>query len=124
MTPEGSKLLTAVALALTGELPAIPLCADSTDELVAALAELGWDAARVQELRRRCQGDEEPWPFPVPRDVLVAVGFARYAAVLSQVRGRLGVDGLVGTIRRGPTVIGPAEQRLLAERPPHHGPVG
>ncbi|MGO4957376.1 hypothetical protein ACTQ49_08915 [Luteococcus sp. Sow4_B9] len=122
---EPDSLTTAVALALTGERPAVTAVAASTpQEVVEALASAEWDAQRVQVLRLDRQAAELPWPFPVPRDVIAPVGFARYGAVLAEVRRLLGVDGLVPTRHEGPKVFGPAEQRLLAEVPPHHGFVG
>lgn len=118
-------LLAAVALALTGERPVVMAGGAATpDEVVARLADLGWDAPRLVGLRLQRQADEQPWPFEVPRAVLAQVGFARFAAVLKEVRRLTGTDGLMRTRHVGPKVIGPAEQRLLADRPPHHGNVG
>lgn len=123
-------LVTAVVLALTGETAAVAAPApsssagDAVEDVVEALAGRGWEAPRLQELRRSRQQAEQPWPFTVPREVLATAGFARYGAVLREVRARLGLDGLVPTRHVGPKVLGPAEQRLLAEVPPHHGFVG
>lgn len=118
-------LLAAVALALTGERPVVMGGgAASPEEVVARLADLGWDAPRLVGMRLQRQADEQPWPFEVPRELLADVGFARFAAVLKEVRRMTGTDGLVRTRHVGPKVIGPAEQRLMAERPPHHGNVG
>lgn len=128
-------LVTAVVLALTGETAAVAAPAglgsagassagDAVEAVVEALAAHGWQAPRLQELRRSRQQAEQPWPFTVPREVLATAGFARYGAVLREVRARLGLDGLVPTRHVGPKVLGPAEQRLLAEVPPHHGFVG
>ncbi|GAA1395440.1 hypothetical protein [Luteococcus peritonei] len=117
-----AELLQAVSLALVGER--IDGAAEDPQRVVESLAAAGWPAERVQQLRQTCQDEERAWPLAVERDLLAAVGFARYGAVLKEVRRLLGVDGLVPTVRRGPRLIGPAEQRLMAERPPHHGNVG
>lgn len=119
-----AELVRAVSLALVGEQVAGDEQAETPEQVVAALRAAGWDAQRVRQLRERCQADEQAWPFPVPRELLAPVGFARYGAVLKDVRRLLGADGLVPTLHTGPRVVGPAEQRLLAERPPHHGNVG
>lgn len=123
-------LVTAVVIALTGETAAVAVpdrpgsAGDVVEAVVEELAGRGWKAPRLQELRRYRQEAEQPWPFTVPREVLAVAGFARYEAVLREVRARLGLDGLVPTRHVGPKVLGPAEQRLLAEVPPHHGFVG
>ncbi|MEL4358621.1 MULTISPECIES: hypothetical protein [unclassified Luteococcus] len=126
MNQPAPSLATAVALALTGERPAVPApgSTQSPQDLVDFLARLGWDAGRIAHLRQERQHQGLPWPFVVPREELAPVGFARTAAVVKEVRQLLGVDGLVVTRHQGPKVIGPAERRLLAERPPHHGNVG
>lgn len=127
--PEIDPLALGCALALTGDEPAARAVAGSAvgstaTDIADALASQGWEAARLQQLRAQCQADELPWPFAVPREVMVDAGFARFAATLAQLRKHLGLDGLVPTIHTGPKVLGPAERRLLAEVPPHHGFVG
>lgn len=118
MSPELCRL---VALALVGEDLPVP---DDDADLTQWLAGHGWTSERVAQLRQERQVAEQPWPFRVPADAVRPVGFARFTAVLAHARSELGVDGLVPAIHTGPKVIGPAEQRLLAERPPHHGNVG
>ncbi|GEM_PF-685789 len=129
-------LLSAVSLALVGEDVVLATGAageraagespavTTPQQVAEALDRAGWSAARVAELRRECQQNERAWPFVVDRELLAGVGFARHGAVLKETRRLLGVDGLVPSVHRGPRVIGPAEQRLLNERPPHHGNVG
>ena len=119
-------LLRAVGLALTGEEVAAtgPAVGSPEERVVGWLEASGWGSERLHALRAQRQAEEQPWPFPVPPDEVRPVGFARYAAVLKAVRASLGVDGLVPTVHNGPKVIGPAELRLLAEVPPHHGNVG
>lgn len=108
----------ALALALVGERLEGPVDGRG---FVGWLAEQGWDADAVQALRSRRQAEELPWPFPVDADERGGLGAAQFHALLAQARGDLGVDGLVASRREGPAVIGQAEQRLLADRPPHHG---
>jgi len=121
---DDAALLAAVAEALTGQRPFAGAAAGSPQEAVEVLADLGFDAVRLQQVRRLRQEASEPWPFEVDRELLRRVGFARFGAVLARVRQLTGTDGLVPTVHEGPRVIGPAEQRLLAEVPPHHGRVG
>jgi hypothetical protein len=123
----GDPWLGAVRLALTGEA----LAEGATDEvvgpvpevLVAALASSGWDEDRLRAHRARCQQTEQPWPHPLPPDVVRTLGAGQLHAVLASVRKLTGLTGLHRTHRVGPAVLGPAEQRLLADRPPHHGNV-
>ncbi len=110
-----------LALALVGQEFDAPVAGAG---FVTWLASLGWDAPAVQELRRQRQADELPWPFPVEPATRAGVGAAQFHALLAQARADLGVDGLVASRRVGPPVLGPAEQRLLLDRPPHHGTVG
>jgi hypothetical protein len=53
--------------------------------------------------------------------MILAAGleFARYSALLAEVRRLTGLDGLSARIHHGPIVIGPDEKRLLREVPPH-----
>lgn len=108
----------ALAAALVGERLEAP--ADGRD-FVSWLAAQGWDASAVRAVRSRRQADELPWPFPVAPGDRGGLGAAQFHALLAQARSDLGVDGLVASRRRGPAVLGDAERRLLAEKPPHHG---
>lgn len=109
MTSNSDRLL---AFALTGE----DLALDG--DLPAALATAGWDAPRLQELRRRRQSAGQPWPFPVATESIREVGFARFDARLASLRRELGLDGLVPA---APTQrpLDADERRLSADRPPH-----
>lgn len=108
MASESSLL----ALALTGE--ELPIEGD----LLAGLETHGWDAARLQDLRRARQVAGQPWPHPVPAAQVRAVGFARFDAQLSAVRRTLGLDGLIPA-RPAARRLNADEVRLSAERPPH-----
>ena len=124
--------LRAVQLALTGTTPDLPgEGGEGADEapgpdpaaLVRALASSGWDAERLQAHRVQRQTGEQPWPHPEAATEMADLGAGRYHAVLAEVRRLTGLTGLRAQLRQGPVVIGAAEQRLLAERPPHHGNV-
>lgn len=117
-------LAEAVTRALTGQRVETTPTGASPQELADALVGAGWNAERLQQLRGERQEQEEPWPFPVERELLATAGFARHQSSLKEVRRLLGVDGLVPTRHLGPKVLGPAERRLLADVPPHHGNVG
>lgn len=115
MAPEGAAL----ARALTGEH--LEVAAADPAGVVAALAELGWDARRLADLRAERMRRREPWPFPVDRALLAGIGFARFAVLLSEIRTLL---GLAGQVAVGPAAGRPLnrdELRLAAERPPHWG---
>ncbi len=110
----------AVAAVLTGERSQAPSQAGwRAEPLVDWLASVGWDAARLTARRRNCQQRRSPWPGPLPEDLAAGLEFARYSALLAQVRRLTGTDGLAARIHCGPTVIGPEEERLLREVPPH-----
>lgn len=95
----------------------------SVAAVTAWLADQGWTPERVQQHREQCRADGVPWPHPVPPQELGPGTAARFLALLAQVRAALGVTGLVATQRPEHRVIGPAERRLLADVPPHHGSV-
>lgn len=81
---------------------------------------LGWDAARLFDLRQQRQATRAPWPFPVPIEARRELGFARFDARLSDLRQLLGLSGqqaATQTVR----VWGETERRLAADRPPHWG---
>ncbi|WP_022909464.1 MULTISPECIES: hypothetical protein [Aestuariimicrobium] len=125
--PLGDPWLRAVRLALTGQDPAEDVADEEPgpdpEALVAALASSGWDRDRLREHRMQCQQAEQAWPHPLPADLVRTLGAGQLHAVLASVRRLTGLTGLHRTHRVGPAVLGPAEQRLLADRPPHHGNV-
>lgn len=104
--------------ALTGET--LPVAGDTAD-LAAELTRLGWDVERLTVLREERMRRRLPWPFPVDLEVRRKLGFARFDALLAQVRNEL---GLAGTRSRAQAPVRPLsadERRLLADRPPHWG---
>ncbi|MDO4412927.1 hypothetical protein [Cutibacterium sp.] len=119
MTPD-KQCWEAVAAVLTGQrLTAPDEPGWQAADLVEWLDEQGWSASRLVQRRTECQQARRPWPDPIPDDLSSGLEFARYAAVLAEVRRVAGLDGLSATVHRGAVVIGPEEARLLAERPPH-----
>lgn len=81
------------------------------------LAEL---TSELEKLRRR--GD--PWPYPVPADLMTGLGYAQFAAALAMVQAALRGRGVTPpaipkvTADRPPTAD---ERRLHEDVPPHHG---
>ncbi|WCC80360.1 hypothetical protein O6R08_02150 [Cutibacterium equinum] len=119
MTPD-QQCWEAVAAVLTGQrLTAPDEPGWQPTDVVEWLAGQGWPASRLVQRRAACQQEGRSWPDPLPDDLSTGLEFARYAAVLAQVRRIAGLDGLSATVHRGAVVIGPDEARLLAERPPH-----
>lgn len=107
-----------LGLALTGEDLGPGGGEQSAAEVVDWLANHGWDAERLNEHRRGRQLAERPWPHQVPGDWVDS--WARYGALLAEVRRVAGLTGLHATVHEGPRVLGPAERRLMADKPPHH----
>lgn len=66
------------------------------------------------------RASDGPWPRAVPDELRTDLGPAQFAAALTELRRRLGVQG-----QQQRTVSGrspdAAEQALLREVPPHHG---
>lgn len=114
----------ALGHALTGQLLEPPAAGEgasgplSADQMVQALAAAGWDVERLVAHRRQRQTERQPWPHPVPDGLVSAWG--QFHSLLQQVRRDLGLDGLQQTVPEGARVLGPAERRLLADKPPHH----
>lgn len=111
---KADPLAGALALALTGER----LTIDDVGSLAQGLAEQGYPAERLADLRHAAQQAERPWPFPVPLEVRREVGFARFDAALARAREELGLTGLISTLP-AERPLNRDEQRLLADRPPH-----
>lgn len=110
------QLHRALAFALTGER--LPVTGGAP--IVEELAEHGYDAARLLDMRTEAQQRQAPWPFPVPIEELRALGFARFDAALAETRRALGLDGLAARPQaRRP--LDRDEQRLSSDRPPHWG---
>lgn len=122
--PTPTRWWQAIGWTLTGELLHAPDEQDTdADQLVAWLKAAGWDAERLQQRREQAQLAEQPWPTPITTELGSGLGAAQLGSLLARVRALTGLSGLHRQVHRGPKVIGPAEQRLLADRPPHHGNV-
>ncbi|MGD8215201.1 hypothetical protein [Aestuariimicrobium sp. Y1814] len=119
--PAEAALHLAIGHALTGERleAVVPAGRPDAAGVVTWLAASGWDATRLQAHRALCQHEREPWPHSVPEGLVTAWG--QYSSLLAQVRAALDLHGLHQQVRHGPRVLGPAELRLLADKPPHHG---
>lgn len=65
----------------------------------------------------------QPWPHPVPADLMAGLGRAQFTAALGELRVTLHLNGpaRVATGRSSAARPTAAEQRLLDEVPPHHG---
>ena len=108
------SLASALALALTGR----HLELDSHEGLPGELAKHGFSQTELTRLRAQRQAAQLPWPYPVPLEVLRAVGFARFDAALLQAREALGLNGL-HPARPARRALTRDEERLAADRPPH-----
>ncbi len=104
--------------ALTGE--ELPLSASDPAALAAELVTLGWDPARLADLRHQRQATRQPWPFPIPLEVRRELGFARFDARLAQLRELVGLNGQQRAVQSS-RAWGDVDRRLAADRPPHWG---
>jgi hypothetical protein len=80
---------------------------------IAALRDPGDEAAAAGRSR----------PHPVPAELMAGLGYAQFAAALTQLRAELGLDGTAGLVApaQPPAPVSAEERRLLDEVPPHHG---
>ena len=108
-----------LARALTGER--LPVVNADPVGLLAELAELGWDRARLLELRASRRRARQPWPFPVDQQAVRDIGFARFDARLAELREGLAMDAEVRPAHLNDRPLDADERRLVAERPPHWG---
>lgn len=105
---------SALAYALTGEWLPIPESGEpNADVLVAELERIGWTGPRLVEAARQ--------PRCLPDGWVRTLGPARYAAVLADLRVRLGVSGVPVRAPGAARPLNPEERRLVADRPPHWG---
>ncbi len=115
--------ISILAQALTGDQVEVANDCDSVDQVLAQLSQAGWPADRIRSHAQACWADEQPWPHPVSANRLAGVGAAQWYAWLGQARLALRLDA----VRQPPsqrTALTSEERRLMADRPPHHGPVG
>lgn len=117
-----SDLFAAVAVALTGTR--LRGSASTPGGIVEALAALGWDTQRIAAARAGALDAGQPWPHPVTDDLLTAAGPAQVLATVRACRSLVGQSGLRPAVRHPASRLDAADRRLLAEVPPHHGPVG
>jgi hypothetical protein len=60
-------------------------------------------------------------PVTVPDDLMAGLGAAQYRAALAGLRRTLGTEPAGGGVVVTGRTLTPEEQRLEADRPPHHG---
>ncbi|MDR0489487.1 MAG: hypothetical protein LBG99_08885 [Propionibacteriaceae bacterium] len=117
------SLYALLAFVLTGEEVSLAPGVDSVEAFLVALDEVGWSADAIRTHAAQRWDAEEPWPHPLEAGGLHTIGAARWYAILGKVRTELGLDAE----RLPPSqrvVLTPEEERLTAEVPPHHGPIG
>ncbi|MGL5406633.1 MAG: hypothetical protein ACRDAX_07625 [Propionibacteriaceae bacterium] len=115
---------SALAKALTGE--DIDLGEQEKPDIVLALAQLaqvGWDTARIAELRKQCRVSQQPWPIPVPASARGDISAATWLALVSQAIAQLGITDRAQYARVDRPLTAD-EQRLVSQVPPHHGSSG
>lgn len=112
-----ARWATELASCLVGERVELPHTAAEAQAVLDALEDAGWSAEVICAIAYDRSAAEEPWPFPVRREV-VAAGPAQWYALVGHVRTLLGLDGEV----RPPstrTSLSADERRLLTDVPPH-----
>ncbi|MDR0436466.1 MAG: hypothetical protein LBH11_06905 [Propionibacteriaceae bacterium] len=117
--------LEALARSLTGEPVPPPENETRLDDAIAVIAWLeqaGWTHERIATVRRSRETTGERWPLPVSPDEYAPIGAARFAAARAAVVASLAPPST--RVRDAATPLDDATRRLLAEAPPHHGPVG
>lgn len=110
-----ADLAAALSWALTGRLR------DGLDgDVLAVLAQQGWDATAIISHARDVTLRGEVWPHPVPDQLRRRVGSARLLAAVQQAQLMLGLFGeSASPVARRP--LNADERRLLQDVPPHHG---
>ncbi len=113
---------TALAYALTGEQLDLPEAEHpDASAVVAELSARGWDAARIGAHARALAEAGTGWPHPVPAALRQGCGAAQLAAALGAARQLLGLSTLETRPPSGRRRLNPDEERLLRDKPPHHG---
>ena len=87
------------------------------------LAQAGWDAGRVEELRQQRHAIHQPWPIPVPAVERGDISAATLVALVSQAIAQLGI-GRGKRLARADRPLTADEARLVSQVPPHHGNIG
>ena len=115
MTP--SRWATELARCLIGEPVDLSDTPPDARSILEALDQRGWPGSRIGAVARARFDAEQPWPFPVGKEV-VAAGPAQWYALVGEVRTLLGLDGLVQPPATR-TTLTQDERRLLSDVPPH-----
>lgn len=114
----------AVAQALVGREIAAPDPADQppdAPQIAAWLTSHGVDSATLAAERTARLSQRRPWPHPVPEDLAPGIGTAQLAALVDQVCGLIMGRPIPQVQRPRPGTMSPHDQRLIADKPPHHG---
>ncbi len=84
------------------------------------------EQAGLRSLVRARQARKQPWPFPVPTDLMAGLGPAQFAAAVTGLRDRLDLErpeaGAAPPVLSS-RALDADERRLLQDVPPHHGAV-
>ncbi len=106
---------SALARALTGQDLSLPETGPVAARVLELLAELGWDADRIQHRAAERAEAGLVWPEPPDPDWCRQVGPARWLAVLTSAQHQLEHPELPPA----PRPLTADERRLLADVPPH-----
>ena len=112
----------ALAYALLGP-PVLDLAETGAPRVADLVADLSDVAGGADALRRTVSESQARggWPYEVPRDLRAGLGAAQFAAAWARLLGALAPDGQTARAVVSDRALTPDEQRLLADRPPHHG---
>jgi hypothetical protein len=90
--------------------------------LAQALESAAGDDSLPRHVRETLEAGE-PWPHPVPADLMTGLGYAQFSAALAQLRSELDLTRPAGMPPRvgASQPLSPADRRLLDDVPPHHG---
>lgn len=75
---------------------------------------------RLSVVVAECRRSEQPWPYPVPTELMAGIGFAQFTAALRALQHRLGLSAFPSAPPAPPRPLTADELRLLRDVPPHH----
>ncbi|MCA0294665.1 MAG: hypothetical protein LCH96_04970 [Actinobacteria bacterium] len=112
----------ALGYALTGAELALPETGrPDAAALIGELADAGWPAERIARHAREVADAELGWPHQVPLALREGCGAAQFAAVLGATRALLELTTLETRPPSARRTLDRDEERLMREKPPHHG---
>ncbi|MDR2896547.1 MAG: hypothetical protein LBV30_07865 [Propionibacteriaceae bacterium] len=95
----------------------------TAEQILEALAGIGWTADELRNHAIQCWQSDQVWPHPIDPAQLHTLGAACWLALLAEVRQRLHLDHVTNLPSRR-QLLNADERRLLAEVPPHFGHAG